>query len=48
MSTSDIDKLWKEWIFISQKTTLLQVNFTSTTRIGKREFERELYLFVPR
>jgi len=39
MSTNDLDKSRKQWIFISQKTTLLRTNFTSTTQIGKREFE---------
>jgi len=40
MSTNDVDKLWKQQIFISQKTTRLRTNFTNTTRIGKRELER--------
>jgi len=40
MSTNYMDKLWKQWIFISQKTTPMRTTFTSTTRIGKREFER--------
>jgi len=35
-----VDKLWKQWIFISRKTTPLSTNFTSATRIGKRESER--------
>jgi len=40
MSTNDIDQLWKQWIFISEKTTPLRTNFTRATLIGKREFER--------
>jgi len=32
MSTNDVDKLRKQWIFIYSKR---QLPFTSTTRIGK-------------
>jgi len=40
MSTNVVDKLQKQWIFISQKSTPLRTNFTRAARIGKREFER--------
>jgi len=27
MPTNDVDELWKQWIFISQKTTPLRTKF---------------------
>jgi len=39
MSTNDLDKLCKQWIFISQKTAPLRINFTSTTRIGRENLK---------